>query len=339
MPSPGRIRWAKFRVAVVAVVAAAIMAVFVYLLTGGTLFQSKATIYVYVPDVTGIEAGSPVRVDGIDIGKVAWVRLSGANDPDRVVQVAMQVERERLPSVPVDSYAELGSDNLVGDKFVDITSGRSRQHVPPGGEVPYKAPQEMLKSLDMTQFEAQLRQVDATLRDIQEGRSPVAKFVMGEEMYNDLRRRTAEIERDIRQAASTTSAVGQVLYSDELYRRISGDVQDLDRGLERLQGGKGNGGQFLRDDAQYNQARGQIESLRRSIADIRAAEFLNNDGLYEEWNRSLAALVQKVDEANANPLLETTAAYDNLNGLAASTRDTLREFRQDPRKFLRLRIF
>jgi phospholipid/cholesterol/gamma-HCH transport system substrate-binding protein len=339
MPTAGRIRWAKFRVAVVIVAAAAIMAVFVYLLTGGTLFQSKATIYVYVPDATGIDTGSPVRVDGIDIGKVARAGLSGSSDPNRVVQVTMLVERERLPSVPVDSYAELGSDNLVGDKFVDITSGRSRQHVAPDGEVPYRLPLGMLKSLDLRQFEAQLREVDATLLDIEDGRSPVGQFILGEDMYNDLRRRTAEIERGMRAAASTTTAVGQVLYSDKLYRKISQDVQDLDRGLARLQAGQGSGGQLLQYDSQYNQARGQIEGLRRSTADMRAAEFLKSDGMYEEWNRSLTALAQKVDEANTNPLMETTAAYDNLNGLAARTRDTLREFREDPKKFLRLRVF
>jgi hypothetical protein len=339
MPSPARIRWAKFRVAVVGVVAAAITASLVYLLTGGTLLQSKATIYVYVPDVTGLAAGSPVRVDGIDVGKVAWTRLARSNDPNRVVSVALQVELERLASIPVDSYANLTADNLVGDMFVDITSGRSDQHVAPGGEVPYKVSLGVLKSLDMTQFETQLRAMDATLLDIEEARSPVGKFVVGEDMYNDLRRRTSEIERGMRAAASTTTAVGKVLYSDELYRKISQDVQDLDRGLQRLQAGQGSGGQWLRDDARYNQARGQIADLRRSIAGMRASEFVKSDGMYAEWNRGLARLVQKVDEANATPLMETTAAYDELNGMLAKTRDTLRDFRQDPTKFMRLRIF
>jgi hypothetical protein len=31
--------------------------------------------------------------------------------------------------------------------------------------------------------------------------------------------------------------------------------------------------------------------------------------------------------------------YENLNGEARELRDTLREFRQNPRKFLRLKIF
>ena len=339
MPTLRHIKWAKFRVVVVVIVAALILSVLAYLLTGGTLFASKATLYAYIPDATGLAASSLVRVDGIEIGRVDRVGLSGSSRPERAIRVVMRVERERLPSVPVDSYAEIGSETLVGDKFVDITSGRSARHLDPGGEVPFKPQSELLKSLDMTQFEAQLRSIDDTIRDLAEGRSQVGQFVQGEQMYNDLRRRTAEIERAMRAAASTTSSVGQALYTDQLYQRISQPIEDLDSALARLEKGQGQAGQLLRDPAQYDQWRSQTEGLRRSISDMRATAFLKNDHMYQDWNRTLAALVRQVDDANATPMMISTEAYENLNGLAGHMRDGLREFRQDPQKFLRLKIF
>ena len=84
MPSRRRVTWAKFRVAAVCVVAAVIVGTLVYVLTGGTLLQKKATVYLYIPDATGLTSDSPVRVDGIAVGKVASVDLSGSNKPDRV---------------------------------------------------------------------------------------------------------------------------------------------------------------------------------------------------------------------------------------------------------------
>src|SRR5271169_1284810 len=117
MPSPSRVRWAKFRVATVFVVAACILVTLIYLLTGGTLLQQKATIYLYLPDATGLAAGSPVRVDGIGVGTVDSVNLSGSGQPNRVIRVAMTVEKGRLATLPADSFAQLSSDNLVGDKF------------------------------------------------------------------------------------------------------------------------------------------------------------------------------------------------------------------------------
>src|ERR1700761_9241622 len=73
MPSVQRVRWAKFRVSSVAVVAVIILATLMYLLTGGTLLEPKARIYLYIDDATGLGPQSPVRVDGISIGTVDWV--------------------------------------------------------------------------------------------------------------------------------------------------------------------------------------------------------------------------------------------------------------------------
>src|SRR5579872_6001271 len=192
MPSPSRVKWAKFRVAAVGLVASLIVATLVYLLTGGTLLQEKATIFLYIPDATGLSKDSPVRVDGIDVGKVAAVDLSGSNQANRVIRVTMRVERDRLSSIPATSFAQLSSDNLVGDKFVDITSGEGGAHVAAKGEIVFKSQGEFMKSSDLQDFEKQLREVDQVLTDIEQGKSRVGQFVLGDQFYNDLRKRMSE---------------------------------------------------------------------------------------------------------------------------------------------------
>src|ERR1700740_3664569 len=99
MPSASRVRWAKFRVSVLTTAALAILLTLFYLLTGGTLLEQKASIYLYVPDATGLDKDAPVQVNGIDVGKVAKVELSGQTDPNRIVKIIMTVERERLESI------------------------------------------------------------------------------------------------------------------------------------------------------------------------------------------------------------------------------------------------
>jgi hypothetical protein len=53
----------------------------------------------------------------------------------------------------------------------------------------------------------------------------------------------------------------------------------------------------------------------------------------------VAAIVRKVDEFNAGPMLTTSAVYDNLRGMAEELQATTREFRENPRKFLRIKLF
>src|ERR1022692_2283176 len=152
MPSAGHVKWAKFRALAVCLAAMAVLGTMVYLLSGGSLLEQRAQIYLYIPDATGLEKGSPVRVDGIDVGKVSAVELTGSNQPDRIVRVTLAVARERLACFTVDSVAQLSADTLVGDQFVDVTSGTAAQAIRDGGELIYKIQPELLKSLDATQF-------------------------------------------------------------------------------------------------------------------------------------------------------------------------------------------
>src|SRR4051794_13986526 len=132
MPSAEQVNWAKFRSSAVILAALLILGTLAYLLTGGTILESKVQIYLYLPDATGIAPGSPVRVDGIQVGKVRLVELSGSNEPNRVVKVTMTVDVDRLTSITNDSTAETTSDTLIGDKFVDVTSGTGEKHLMPG---------------------------------------------------------------------------------------------------------------------------------------------------------------------------------------------------------------
>src|SRR4051794_23237710 len=178
MRSKQRVQWAQLRVGFVSIVALLILSVLLYLLTGNALSPEKARLYLYVPDATGIAQGSPVRVDGIDVGKVGTVGLSGSKDPNRVVRLTLIVDRDALALIPTASYAELGTDSPVGDKFVDITSS-GRGPMTPGSELPYRVPTDVFKTLDFEQFAVNLRQMDAILTDIETGKSRVGQFVMG----------------------------------------------------------------------------------------------------------------------------------------------------------------
>ena len=97
--------------------------------------------------------------------------------------------RDRIRGVPAVSVAQISSDTLIGDKFVDISGGSSMQNLRPEGEMTYKDQPELVRSIDLTQFTQQLRLVDATLTDIEQGGSHFGKFVKGDAFYNDLLRR------------------------------------------------------------------------------------------------------------------------------------------------------
>ena len=339
MPSVEEIRLARYRVLFTAIIGLAILATLVILLTGGSLFRAKAVLYLYVPDGTGLAQGSPVRVDGIQVGKVDSVALSSSSDPNRVVRVTMIVDQSNLGSITLDSTAQPAADTLVGDKFIQITSGKSPNRVRPGAEIAFKGSGDLMTSLDLSQFRRNLDQMDVILTDIENGRNELGKFVMTDSMYRDLLHRVAELESGIRAAANTTSAVGRELYTDALYVQVADPIARIDKTLARLQAGEGSVGQLLHDTGQYDQAQSQLASLRKSIAGVRASEFFASAAAYEGWGAGVSGLIRSVDEFGVSPMMLRSDVYEGLSGMAKELQGTVKEFRQDPRKFLRLKVF
>jgi MlaD protein len=339
MPSPQQVNWAKFRSSAVILAALLILGTLAYLLTGGTFLEAKTEIYLYLPDATGVSPGSPVRVDGIGVGKVSLVELSDSNDPNRVVKVTMRVGRDHLEHITDDSTAETTSDTIIGDKFIDVTSGTGAKHLMPGGELKFKGAGDLMQRLDLAQFQQRLHVIELLLDDIEQGRSPLGEFIKGETIYRDVLAKVTDLQRGIHVAADTTTAVGQALYTDALYRKITEPLLQLDQSLARLQSGQGTGGALLRDTQQYEQALAQVADLRHSIESLHSGEMMTEDRAYRDWTGRVVAITRSVDEFNVSPMLTNSAVYDNLWGMAQELQSTTKEFRENPQKFLRLKLF
>ena len=228
---------------------------------------------------------------------------------------------------------------LFRSQFVDVTSGTAAQAIRDGGELIYKNQPEMLKSLDLTQFTQQLRVVDATLTDLEQGRSQFGKFFQDTEFYNDLSRRLKELHAGIRAAVGTNTTVGSLLNSDQMSRQVGDLLAHLDESLAQLESGQGDFGRLLRDSGQYDQLLAGVRDLHKSVAALGGGPLLESEAQYNEWNQRLAGWIQSVDELNTNPMLLTPTVYENLNGEARELRDTLRDFRENPRKYLWVKIF
>jgi phospholipid/cholesterol/gamma-HCH transport system substrate-binding protein len=278
-------------------------------------------------------------VNGTGVGKVDKVELSGSAQPNRVIRITMKIENDKLSNIPVDSTAQITTEGAVGNQFVAITQGTAAARIRPNQEVAYKAAPELLKTLDVAQFAKQLRDVDATLTEIEQGKSPLGQFVLGTDMYEDLRRGLTRMDRDFREAIDVTTQTGQFLRTDEMYRRVQQPLLELDGRLARIQAGQGDLGRLLREDGQYVHFRDQAASLRKSIAGLRAQPFLTSDELYVSWNQELASLIRTVDQISAGPEWRNSMTYDNLSGSLHELQNSVHEFRTDPKKFLRLKLF
>ena len=161
MPDRSKIRWSQLKVGLLATAAMIILAVLIFLLTsGGNVFQRNATLRMYVDDASGTATKAPVRLNGILIGYVDDIRLSGSRDPNRTVEFDLSVQSKFLREIPEDSIGTVTAASLLGDKFINITKGKSGRPIQPGAELRALPPQ------DIPELMAQSANVLATLQNI-----------------------------------------------------------------------------------------------------------------------------------------------------------------------------
>src|SRR5260370_15934712 len=136
MTTAKKVSWAKLKVGVLDIGAMTILGVLIFYLTGTTrLFGKETKLYTYMDDAASISKGSPVRLNGILVGEVTAVTLSGENNPRRIVKIAMDVHSDQIPSIPADSIAAISADNVLGTKFINIKKGRGITPVQPNAEI------------------------------------------------------------------------------------------------------------------------------------------------------------------------------------------------------------
>src|SRR5437868_13593206 len=136
MASQQRVEWAKLRTGILVTAAMVILAVLIFLLTGnGTLFEGQALLRTFMVDSAGMAENAPVRLNGILVGHIKKVMLSGSKDPKRTVEVDLVVPDKYLPEIPTDSHAAISAANLLGDKYINITRGINKNHAEDASEI------------------------------------------------------------------------------------------------------------------------------------------------------------------------------------------------------------
>ena len=80
--------------------------------------------------VGGLNVGSDVRINGIKVGTVIAQKLDTQNyDAEVVMSIAPDIK------LPKDSTAVIVGDGLIGDKFIKIEPGTSKDLLANGDEI------------------------------------------------------------------------------------------------------------------------------------------------------------------------------------------------------------
>lgn len=346
--------WSQLRVGITVLVALFILGVLIFLLTGSRgLFETYITLRTYMADSSGMAMGAPVRLNGIPVGNVEQIRLSGSKDPNRIVEFVMEVRKEYQSQIPLDSVAGISAANLLGDKFINITKGKSTRTVTDGAVL------QSLQSQDIPELMAQsaallgtlqtiVARVDRLLADVESGKGNIGKFLRDEELYTRLNTIGAEAEtlmRDIRTGKGTLS---RLLYDDSLIQEVRAPIQRLDALIADLQAGKGTAGLLLKDRQLHDNLQQALGDVRGLVNNLNAGKgtagkLLKDEQLYRNINVLMVKVEGTLDKVNSGQgtlgqLIVNPQLYDSMTGATREINSLIKDIRANPRKFLSIKL-
>jgi phospholipid/cholesterol/gamma-HCH transport system substrate-binding protein len=354
MPIETRARWAQLRVGLMTMVALAIIGVLIFLMTGSKgLFKSKVMLYTYFSSSSAIADGAPVRLNGIYVGKVSKIALSGQTTPGREVKMDLEVAEEFLPAIPVDSMVEPSTENLLSTKYINITKGKSPNHVKAGDELPSVSSPEIGDLLKRTApmfdtVQGMLNRLDAILGQVEQGKGNLGLLLKDEKLYNKALAIADDAQKLMKTVNSPNGTFAKIFTDDALYNDVRGTIARLNGIIDGIERGEGTAGKLLKDTALYDDLRKTIADVRQMLGDVNAGKgtvgkLLKSDELHDSIKASMARIDGILDKLNSGQgtlgqMLVNPALYETLDSTMREVHGLMKDFRANPKKFLRIKL-
>jgi phospholipid/cholesterol/gamma-HCH transport system substrate-binding protein len=91
--------------------------------------EKNYSIIAEFDNVSGLKVGATVEIAGVNVGKVADVRLG----EEGLARVAMLIRHD--VKVSTDAIASIRTQGLIGDKYIKLIQGADEERLSEGGEI------------------------------------------------------------------------------------------------------------------------------------------------------------------------------------------------------------
>ena len=356
MPSRADLQWSQLKVGIVVAVAAAILIVVIFAMTGETgLFTRKLHLVTYVNNAAGLLTGASVNLEGVAIGNVTGVQLAqNPPNPATPVRIDMSVTSGHERWLRTDSVVVLGTAGPLGQTLVNINAGSLS--APPARDGTVLKSQEatgineLLVSTHTVVQNANLlvQRIGQILDQIQNGQGSIGKLLYSEQLYDRLNAIALNVQKLTDTMSQGKGTIGKLAYSDELYNKLNTTLDSLNSTLNQLQHGKGTMARLLNDPSLYDHSDQLINNLRATTANLNAGKgaigALMTDS---QTSQKLEDTIRRLDQVladlqagkgTAGKLLTDESMYNNVNHLMTTTQGLIQAIRVDPKKYLTIHL-
>ena len=355
----------ELRVGVLVVATVTILIIFILSVSGGMpFFQHNSTYRTRFAAADGLKKGDEVRLAGKNVGKVDSVEFGAvptSKDEKPIVVVVAVDSNEVKDRIRRDSQAVLAQQGFLGDRVIDITPGtKAAEPIQDGGEIPSADQQGLAQIFSgasdiLVQFNTVGKQLQELMDNINQGKGTIGKLLHDDAFYVNLNRAVLEFQDIGARVGKGNGTIARLLNDPKLYDDLRGATGDVQGIVADVRAGKGTLGKLVTDEQFYKQANEVLakfnsttEKLDKIAGDIEAGrgslgKFIKDEKLHDDVQASVASfrnISDRLDkgEGSAGKFLRDDKLYNNLNQTTAEMVKMLYDFRQNPRKYLSIKL-
>jgi phospholipid/cholesterol/gamma-HCH transport system substrate-binding protein len=294
----------------------------------------------------------------VDVGNVEKITIAPPKDgapltKQRNIEIVLRLQKTFQDYVRTDSTVGLVTEGLLGNRYVDLDRGYVGRVLENNEEVPARHEKDLKEMVNrsadlLDSLSSITNQANAILVNVRKGNGSLGKFLVDEEAYNHLNRSLATVDKMVADIKGGKGTMGKLVANDELYNRVNSVAGRVDNVLEAVQNQQGTLGKLVYDPTMHESVRQFIDNGNGFIADVRGGKgtlgkLVTDDSLYANYKQAGANLASATAKMNTS---ENTIGkffgdpkfYDNFAGLAGDSRALITDFRNNPKKFLHIKL-
>jgi phospholipid/cholesterol/gamma-HCH transport system substrate-binding protein len=353
-----QLTWTELRVGLFVLVGLSVLAAGIFYVTGAGTIGPKYRLVTYLPEASLLSGGAPVRLDGVEVGNVEAIRIAPVSpgktvDRNRNIEVVMRVGENYQKYILTDSAASLVTEGLLGNRYVNITRGITGVPLKDGQEVPGHEERAMTQVVERSadllgNLQALTEEVQDLINGVKQGKGSLGKMLTDDQAYNHLNGILAKGDAMLADVREGKGTVGKLMTSDELYNKVDKGVDNVNVILTDVRSQKGTIGKLLYDPSLYDETKQAVTNGNALIGDVRAGKgtlgkLVTDESLYtklRETTDNVATATAKLNDntTTVGKLFSDPKLYDSVTGLTGDLRLLIGDFRQNPKKFLQIKL-
>ena len=349
-----QLTWAELRVGLFVLAGLFIAAVAIFYVTGGRILGPKYRLVTYLPEVEGLGTGAPVRLDGVEIGNIQSISLTPhASDRMHNITIVLRIDKRYQDQIRTDSEAKLVTQGLLGDRYVTIKRGLTGTVIPSGGVIPGTEEAAMKQVVErgaelVQNLNTLTTDIQDVIHQVQKGKGTIGKLMYDPSLYNHLNATASNVDSMVSSVEEGHGTIGKLVASDDLYKRADAAVGHMADVLAAVREQKGTMGKLIYDPSLYDNVKGVAEKGNALFGDLRQGKgtlgkLATDDALYANMRDATANVRDAAARMNSNSgtmgkFFTDPAFYDNMTGLSGDLRLLIGDFRQNPKKFLHIKL-